>query len=79
MPSARIVGADLFHGVLLTAPAGMVHAWLGHVDLRLTLTILAGSIPGVLLGARLSASSPEWLLRPALAVVLLAVGLRLIA
>ncbi|MBI4635636.1 MAG: sulfite exporter TauE/SafE family protein [Candidatus Rokubacteria bacterium] len=43
------------------------------------LTIPAGSIPGVLLGTRLSASSPERLLRPALAVVLLAVGLRLIA
>ncbi len=54
MPSARIVGTDLLHGVLLTAPAGAVHAWLGHVDIGLTLTILAGSIPGVLLGTRLS-------------------------
>lgn len=79
MPSARIVGTDLLHGVLLTAPAGAVHAWLGHVDVGLTLTILAGSIPGVLLGTRLSLWSPEWLLRPTLAVVLLTAGLRLIA
>lgn len=78
MPSARIVGTDLVHGVLLTAPAGAVHAWLGHVDLGLTLTILVGSIPGILLGARLSAWSPEWVLRPVLAVVLMVVGLRLI-
>ncbi len=79
MPSARIVGTDLLHGVLLTAPAGAVHAWLGHVDVGLTVTILAGSIPGVLLGTRLSVWSPEWLLRPVLAVVLMTAGLRLIA
>jgi uncharacterized membrane protein YfcA len=78
MPSARIVGTDLLHGVLLTAPAGAVHAWLGHVDVGLTVTILAGSIPGVLLGTRLSVWSPEWLLRPVLAVVLMTAGLRLI-
>lgn len=78
MPSARIVGTDLLHGVLLTAPAGAVHAWLGHVDFGLTLTILTGSIPGVLLGARLSAWSPEWVLRSALAAVLMAAGVRLI-
>lgn len=78
MPSSRIVGTDLLHGVLLTAPAGAVHAWLGHVDVGLTVTILAGSIPGVLLGTRLSVWSPEWLLRPAFAVVLMTAGLRLI-
>lgn len=55
-----------------------MHAWLGHVDLGLTLTILVGSIPGILLGARLSTWSPEWVLRPVLAVVLMVVGLRLI-
>lgn len=78
MPSARIVGTDLVHGVLLTAPAGAMHALLGHVDAGLTLTLLAGSIPGVLLGARLSVWSPEWVLRPVLALVLMAAGVRLI-
>lgn len=78
MPSVRIVGTDLLHGALLTAPAGAVHAWMGHFNLQLTLTILAGSIPGILLGARLSVWSPEWVLRPVLAVVLMVAGLHLI-
>ncbi|MFQ5519957.1 MAG: TSUP family transporter [Candidatus Methylomirabilia bacterium] len=62
----------------LMGPMLRVHAWLGHFDLRLTLTILAGSIPGILLGARLSVWSPEWVLRPVLAVVLMVAGLHLI-
>jgi uncharacterized protein len=78
LPGARIVGTDVVHGALLTAPAGALHAWLGHLDPRLTLTILAGSVPGVLLGTRLSAWSPEWLLRPVLAAALMTTGLRLI-
>jgi len=78
MPGARIVGTDVLHGALLTAPAGALHAWLGHLDPRLTLTILAGSVPGILLGTRLSVWSPEWLLRPVLAVALMTTGLRLI-
>jgi uncharacterized membrane protein YfcA len=79
MSAARIVGTDLVHGAILAGAAGAVHAGLGHVDLPLTLNILVGSIPGVVLGARLSVWSPEWLLRPVLAVVLLTAGLRLIA
>jgi uncharacterized membrane protein YfcA len=78
MAAGRIVGTDLVHGAILAGAAGAVHAGLGHVDLPLTLNILVGSIPGVILGARLSVWSPEWLLRPVLALVLLTAGLRLI-
>ena len=34
------------------------------------LALLCGSIPGILIGARLSGVVPEWLLRPILAVTL---------
>lgn len=78
LPGLQIVGTDVLHGALLTAPAGAIHAWLGHADARLTATILIGSIPGILLGTRLSVWSPEWLLRPALAAVLMTAGLHLI-
>ena len=78
MSGARIVGTDLVHGAVLAGAAGAVHAGLGHADLPLTLNILVGSLPGVVIGARLSVWSPEWLLRPVLALVLLTAGLRLI-
>jgi uncharacterized membrane protein YfcA len=31
---------------------------------------LTGSIPGILLGARLAGIAPEWILRPVLAIML---------
>jgi hypothetical protein len=43
---------------------------LGNVDVGLLLALLCGSIPGILVGARLAGLTPEWLLRPILAVTL---------
>ena len=41
-------------------------------------TILLGSIPGVFIGARFSARAPDFVIRPALMVVLTASGLKLL-
>jgi uncharacterized membrane protein YfcA len=56
--------------VPLTLVGGLGHFGLGHVDLGLLAALLTGSIPGILLGSRLSGMAPEWLLRPLLAVML---------
>jgi uncharacterized protein len=70
LPAKRIVGSDIAHAVPLTLVGGLGHFGLGNVDTGILLVLLIGSIPGILLGARLAGLAPEWLLRPILAVML---------
>jgi uncharacterized membrane protein YfcA len=70
LPAKRLVGTDIAHAVPLTLLGGLGHFGLGNVDTSLLLALLCGSIPGILLGARLAGLAPEWLLRPILAITL---------
>ena len=74
----RVVGTDVFHAAVLLWAAGIAHWVGGNVDFLLAGTILAGSIPGVILGTNLSVKAPQKFLRYALAVVLIASGTTLI-
>jgi uncharacterized protein len=78
VPMAVIVGSDIAHAVPLTLVAGVGHWWLGSVDWPLLTSLLAGSIPGIVLGSYLSAHVPDAVLRPILAVTLMVVGGRLV-
>jgi len=75
----RVVGTDVFHAAILLWVAGLAHLVSGNVDLGLMANILAGSIPGVWLGAALLPRVPQAGLRPALGVVLLAAALAVFA
>jgi uncharacterized protein len=75
----RVVGTDVFHAAVLLWAAGIAHWVGGNIDFALATTILAGSIPGVILGTNLSVKAPQTFLRYALAVVLIASGTTLIA
>jgi uncharacterized membrane protein YfcA len=70
LPAKRLVGTDIAHAVPLTMLGGLGHFGLGNVDPGLLLALLGGSIPGILIGARLAGVAPEWLLRPILALTL---------
>ena len=75
----RVVGTDVFHAAVLLWAAGIAHWIGGNIDFALAATILAGSIPGVILGTNLSVKTPQTFLRYALGVVLIASGTTLIA
>lgn len=79
LPISRIVGTDIAHAVPLAFVAGLGHWIIGDVDPVLLLNLLAGSLPGVVIGSLLSSRAPDGLLRPALAAVLLVSGFRLLA
>jgi hypothetical protein len=64
--------------VPLVASASLGHILFGDFTVGLTGSVLVGAIPGVWLGARVSSHSPGSLVRRALAVVLLASGLKLL-
>ena len=63
-PMPVIVGTDIAHAVPLTLLAGVGHWFLGSVDAGLLISLLSGSIPGIILGSWLAARMPELVLRP---------------
>lgn len=75
---AELVGTDLVQAVPLVSAAALMHIFFGDFELGLTTSILIGSIPGVYVGARMSAKAPDGLIRPALVFVLVASGLKLL-
>jgi uncharacterized membrane protein YfcA len=78
LPVARIAASDIAHAVPLTLIAGVGHWLIGSVDFSLMFALLAGSIPGIIVGSLLSSRSSDSILRPVLAVTLLIVAIRLL-
>jgi uncharacterized membrane protein YfcA len=71
MSPHRVVGTDVFHAAVLLWTASIGHILSGNVDYGLMLNLLAGSIPGVWLGAAWSGRISQPVLRHALGVVLI--------
>lgn len=78
LQAGQLVGTDLVQAVPLVAAAAIGHLFFGDVQLDVTVALLVGSIPGVILGAQASSRAPAGLIRRALALVLLASGLKLV-
>jgi len=77
-PLHHLVGTDIAHAVPLTLIAGFGHWLLGSVDFGLMATLLLGSVPGIVIGSRLSGRIPERVLRPILAAILVVAGVKLV-
>ncbi len=78
LKASQLVGTDLVQAVPLVASAALGHILFGDFKLDLTTSLLLGAIPGVWVGAHLSARAPGGLVRRALAFVLLASALKLL-
>lgn len=77
LPTARIVGSDIAHAVPLTLVAGVGHWFLGSTDLSLFVPLVAGSIPGILIGSYGASRIPEPAIRVVLAATLSVVATKL--
>ena len=73
----RLIATDIAHAIPLAVFAGAGHQLIGNVDFALLGNLLAGSVPAVIVGAMLSSRLPHALLRMLLAVVLMAIGVKL--
>jgi uncharacterized membrane protein YfcA len=78
LKASELVGTDLVQAVPLVASAALGHIIFGDFHMDLTTSMLLGCIPGVWVGAHLSARAPGGLVRRALAFVLLASALKLL-
>jgi uncharacterized protein len=76
--TAKIVGSDVCHAAILVSVTGLAHAASGSVEWNLVPILLAGSIPGVVLGSRLAVFIPPRPLRTGLAAVLLYTGVHML-
>jgi uncharacterized membrane protein YfcA len=74
MEVPKLVGSDIAHAVPLTLLAGLGHWMMGGVDWGLLVSLLTGSIPGIIAGSLLSSRTPDRVLRPILASTLVLVG-----
>ncbi|HBF31313.1 sulfite exporter TauE/SafE family protein [Rhizobium sp.] len=74
-----IVGSDIAHAIPLTLLGGTGYWMIGDVNWLLLISLLIGSIPGIVLGSYAAPKLPEKLVRTILAVVLIVVAIKLIA
>jgi uncharacterized membrane protein YfcA len=74
-----LVGTDLVHATILLAAAGGAHFVRGHVEIPIVISLLAGSLPGIWIGARLAQRVPTTALRYTLSVLLIVTGVKLIS
>jgi uncharacterized membrane protein YfcA len=78
LTGSSLVGTDLVQAIPLVASAALGHIIFGQVRFDLTASLLVGAVPGVYLGARVSSRSPDRVIRPVLAVVLIVSGLKML-
>ena len=76
LESRRIVGSDIAHAVPLTLVAGLGHSFLGTINLHILSSLLAGSIPAIIVMSMVSARASDTAVRVALAGVLILVCMR---
>lgn len=74
----RLVGTDLVQAIPLVASAAVGQLVFGDVKLGLTTSLLIGSLPGVYVGARLSAAASGTWVRWLLGIVLAASAAKLL-
>lgn len=79
LTSKRLVGTDIVHAVPVALIGGIGHAVIGDVKWDLLGWLLIGSIPGILIGSRLTKRLPDNVIQPALAIVLLISGVKLLS
>ena len=78
LPVARIAGSDIAHAVPLTLVAGIGHLIGAPLNVHLLVSLLLGSLPGIMLTSYFAPRLPDAFLRYALAGVLVAVAARLL-
>jgi uncharacterized membrane protein YfcA len=78
LTAGQLVGTDLVQAVPLVISAAIGHLIFGDFVFGLTASLLVGSVPGVYVGARMSAGANDGLVRPLLVTVLTASALKLL-
>jgi len=74
--AGRLVGTDLTQAVPLTFAAAVGALIFGHADFGVTISLIIGSVPAVLVGSMFSSRAPDRYVRPVIAFAIFASGLK---
>jgi uncharacterized membrane protein YfcA len=77
LDASKLVGTDLVQAAILLGFTSLGHLGLGTVDWSLVLPIWVGSVPGVLIGAKLCQLAPQRVLRFGIYLLLVMVSWKL--
>src|ERR1700744_2175274 len=72
----QLVGTDLTQAVPLTLAAAVGALIFGHVEFGVTTSLILGSVPAVLVGSMMPSRVPARYIRPVIACVIFASGLK---
>jgi len=78
MSPAQVVGTDIIFGLVLAVIGSTVHWTLGSISAPVLVELLAGGVPGVIIGCLLAKRVPAQKLKMVVAAVALAAGLQLL-
>ncbi|ODG96725.1 hypothetical protein A4S05_17105 [Nostoc sp. KVJ20] len=78
LDARKLVGTDISHAAILLLFTALGHLSLGTVDWSLVLPIWLGSVPGVLLGAKICQIAPQRPLRFIIYAILMMVSWKLV-
>jgi uncharacterized membrane protein YfcA len=78
LPLGSLVGTDILFGLVTTALAGSLHWKMGNFNSHLFLQLLAGEVPGVIIGSRLSRRIPERVFTWLFSILYFSLGARLL-
>jgi len=74
----QLVGSGVAFAAIIVPIAAAGHWAIGSVNLLMVLSLLAGSIPGVIIGSRLCGILPDRIVRPATALVMVIAASRML-
>ena len=77
-PLGELVGTDILYGLATMALAGTMHVSMGHFNFVLFLHVALGSLPGVVVGSRLTRVIPERYFSWLFTVLYFSLGTRLL-
>lgn len=78
MTPPQVVGTDLLFGLVLAVIGGAFHWSFGAISTPILLQLLAGGIPGVILGCLFARRIPAARLKTAVAIIAIFAGLQLV-
>lgn len=78
MSPAQVVGTDLVFGLVLAIIGSALHWTFGSISTQVLAELLAGGIPGVILGCMLSPKVPAQKLKAVVAMIAICAGVQLV-
>ncbi|MDQ0218923.1 sulfite exporter TauE/SafE family protein [Peribacillus cavernae] len=77
--SSELVGTDITHAFLLVLVSGLLMARLGNIDYVLVGNLVCGSIPGAIIGSKLTKKIPHFAMRILIVAIILCSGIALVS